>query len=114
MSRSRASRVERDAGLERFYLSRVHLVDRPERVGQQASHELEPVLGDLDARRFHAVAELIQGHTRPSRVWEDTATSIPTGSRIHDAVPKPWAHRCRPARTVALTPAGRGITLIRP
>src|SRR6266850_769391 len=65
MSASRAPRIERDAGLERFHRSRVHLVDRPERVGQQAAHEIEPVLGDLDVCRFHAVAELIQGHASP-------------------------------------------------
>src|SRR5262245_11487632 len=65
MSHSRAPRIERDGGLERFHRSRIQLVDRPERVGQQAAHELEPVLGDLDARRSHTVAELIQGHTCP-------------------------------------------------
>src|SRR5436309_2776662 len=65
MSASRAPRIERDAGLERLHRSRVHLVDRPERVGQQAAHELESALGDLDVCRSHAVAELIQGHASP-------------------------------------------------
>ena len=74
-----------------FHRPRVHLVDRPEGVGQQAAHELEAILGNLDACRSHAVAELIQGHASPP-VWENTATSIPTGRRIHDArvpVPEP-------------------------
>src|SRR4030095_3238735 len=64
-TRSRASRIERRGGLDRFPRSRIHLVDRPERVGQQAAHELEPLLGDLAARRSHTVAELFQGHTSP-------------------------------------------------
>ena len=42
---------------------------------------LEPVLGDLDTGCLHAVAQLFQGHGGPP-VWENTATSIPTGGGL--------------------------------
>src|SRR5512132_1183024 len=81
MIASRPSGVEGDGWLQGPVLPRVHLVDRPERVGQQPAYELEPVLGDLDAGCLHAVAQLFQGHGGPP-VWENTATSIPTGGGL--------------------------------
>src|SRR5207244_10012864 len=78
MIASRPSGVEGDGWLQCPVLPRVHRVDRPERVGQQPAHELEPVLGDLDAGCLHAVAQLFQGHGGPP-VWENTATSVSTG-----------------------------------
>src|SRR5712691_2571277 len=81
MIASRPSGVEGDGWLQCPVLPRVHRVDRQERVGQQPAHELEPVLGDLDAGCLHAVAQLFQGHGGPP-VWENTATSIPTGGGL--------------------------------
>jgi len=48
--------VEGDGGLERPHRARIQRVNRLERVGQQPAHELEPMLGDLDARGPHPVA----------------------------------------------------------
>src|SRR5215467_5674654 len=81
MIASRPDGVERDGGLEGAMRPRVHRMDRPERVGQEPAHDLEPVLGDLDSGRFHAVAKLFQGHSLPP-VWENTATSVPRGGRL--------------------------------
>jgi iron(III) transport system substrate-binding protein len=81
MIASRADSVESDGGLEGAMRPRVHRMDRPERVGQKPAHDLEPILGDLDSGRFHAVAELFQGHSHPP-VWENTATSVPRGGRL--------------------------------
>src|SRR5437899_12576706 len=81
MIASRPDGIEGDGGLERSVGPRVHRLDRLERVGQEPAHDLEPVLGDLDSGRLHAVAELFQGHGYPP-VWENTATSMPRGGRL--------------------------------
>src|SRR5215470_8911801 len=78
MIASRAHGLEGDGRLEGSVGARVHRVNRPERVGQEPAHDLEPVLGDLDSGRLHAVTDLFQGHSHPP-VWENTATSNPRG-----------------------------------
>jgi len=100
--------VEGDGGLERSDRARIYRVDRLESVGQEAAHHLEPMLGDLDMGGLHTIAKLFQGHGGPP-VWENTATSIPTGGGLMTRV-------CRFLGSVVLLSAVfvAGITLIRP
>jgi prolyl-tRNA editing enzyme YbaK/EbsC (Cys-tRNA(Pro) deacylase) len=68
-------RVEGDGGLERSVGPRIHRVYGLQGVGQQAAHELQPMLGDLDASGFHPIAHLVQRHGVPP-LWENTAAMI--------------------------------------